>query len=84
MKNIDFSGFFAFFRMVYSTNAFGKSFGVKTKKSYFYKFWKNAVFALRLFPAKQGWVTFLVFVVSCGLCKESKPKSASKMVTGMR
>jgi len=36
-KILTFLGFFAFIRMVHSQNAFGKSFGVKTEKSYFFK-----------------------------------------------
>ena len=59
--------------MVHSQNAFGKSYGVKTEKSYFCNY-EKCIFRPNIFPAKQGWVTFLVFVVSCDPCQESKRK----------
>jgi len=37
--------------MLQSQNAFSKGFGVKTEKSYLFKFWKNA-FSLKHFPRK--------------------------------
>jgi len=62
--------------MVHSQHAFGKSFGVKTEKSYLFKFLKNAFFGQTFSPqSKDEWlVTFLVSVVSCDPYQDSKQK----------
>ena len=83
-KILTFLGFFAFFRMVRSQNAFGKSFGVKTVKSYFCKFWINAFFDQTFSPqSKDEWLFWCLWLVVI-LSRSPSRKSVSKMVTGKR
>jgi len=39
--------------MLHSQNAFGKSFGVKTEKSYLFKFVKKCIFRPNIFPQRK-------------------------------
>jgi len=70
--------------MIHSQNDFGKSFGVKTKKSYLFKFWKNAFFTRTFSPqSKDEWLFWCSWLVVI-LAKSPSQKSVSKSVTGKR
>jgi len=70
--------------MLHSQNAFGKSFGVKTEKSYLFKFVKKCIFRPNIFPQrKDEWLFWCLWLVVI-LARSPNQKSVSKMVTGKR
>jgi len=65
--------------MVNSECGIGKRFGVKTKKSLFFKVWQKEHFLPKKHVSpKQRRKEILVFVDICSPCKKSMPNKASK------
>ena len=73
IKNIDVFRIFLLSNDTLS-KCFWQKFWRKNWKIIFVQILKKCNFRSNIFPAKQGWVTFLVFVVSCDPYQEPKPK----------